>query len=93
MTGSIVVAKDVLVQELDGEAVILDLNTQHYYGLNAAGTRMWNLLLETGSITDTCKALHSEYDAPVDQLERDVRMLVEELTRRGLLVVPDLGRS
>ena len=34
-------APDVVVRDLDGEAVVLDLATGTYFGLNDAGTRIW----------------------------------------------------
>src|SRR5262249_46846096 len=37
----LVVSKDVLVQELGGESVLLNLNGGRYFGLDEVGTRMW----------------------------------------------------
>ena len=38
---------DVLLQELQGESVLLNLSSGRYFGLNGVGTRMW----QTGSVT------------------------------------------
>jgi hypothetical protein len=35
------VPDDVLMRELDGESIILDLATKNYYGLDDVGARMW----------------------------------------------------
>ncbi len=35
------VPKHVLVRFLDNESVFLNLETEHYYGLDEIGTRMW----------------------------------------------------
>ncbi len=37
---------NVLVRELGGEAVLLDIETGRYFGLNATGVRIWALLGE-----------------------------------------------
>src|SRR5690606_27195557 len=34
----------VMFQELDGEAVLLDLSGEAYFGLNGVGTRIWALM-------------------------------------------------
>ena len=35
---------DVVCREIEGEAVLLHLGTGIYFGLNAVGTRIWQLL-------------------------------------------------
>jgi len=41
----------VLYQELQGEAVLLNLATGGYFGLDPVGTRIWQLLLENGQLS------------------------------------------
>jgi len=43
---SIIIPDDVLFRELDGEAVLLNLKTGIYFGLNPVATRMWQLIVE-----------------------------------------------
>ena len=38
------VAPDVVSRVLDGEAVLLDLAAESYFGLNAVGTQVWHHL-------------------------------------------------
>ncbi len=44
------ISPDVLFRELAGEAVLLDLKSQRYFGLGEVGTRIWQLLDEQGEI-------------------------------------------
>jgi hypothetical protein len=90
MTASSVLrpSPDVIFRELEGEAVLLDLASGRYFGLNAVGTRIW-MLLESGStVGDAAAALAAEFEADADQIARDVDDLVAELSARGLLVAP-----
>ena len=48
-TQSIKQADDVLHQELAGETVLLNLKTEHYFGLDPVGTRM---AAELGNVAD-----------------------------------------
>jgi hypothetical protein len=41
---SIKISKEVLSQELAGETVLLDMASEGYFGLDAVGTRVWQLL-------------------------------------------------
>ena len=47
------IPESVLFQELDGEAVLLHLESGVYFGLDPIGTRMWHLLEESESLQAT----------------------------------------
>ena len=79
----------VLFQELAGEAVLLNLENDRYYGLDDVGTRMWRLLAEHGETSAVVQHLLNEYAGEVDQttLERDLSELIEKLAHAGLITV------
>jgi hypothetical protein len=80
---------DVVFRELEGEAVILDLASGRYFGLNAVGTRIWTLLDAGTPIEEIIQAVAEEYDADAEQIDRDVKALIEALSSRGLIVRSD----
>ncbi len=75
----------VLVQMLDGEAVLLNLDTESYFGLDEVGARMWTLLTESGSIQAAYEALLEEYDVTPEQLRADLIDLIGRLAEQGLI--------
>lgn len=77
----------VLVRELDGETVILDLESESYFGLDEVGTRMWALLTTSASIQEAFDGLLDEYDVKADQLRADLTDFITQLVDQGLLVV------
>ena len=81
---SIAVADDVLFRELDGEAVLLNLQTGIYFGLNAVATRMWQLIADERSLARVLDALSDEYDAEPRVLESDLLDLGRQLCANGL---------
>jgi hypothetical protein len=83
----VLVPRDILVSELAGESVILNLNSECYFGLDQMGTRMWNALTKAASIQDAYEALLAEYDVPEDKLRQDLTELVSRLLDQGLLEV------
>ena len=81
------VPADVLVQELQGESVLLNVHSGRYFGLDPVGTRMWAVLTSAGSLQAAYDTLFAEYDVEGERLERDLRGLVEKLVEHGLLEV------
>jgi len=79
------IPKDVIFRDLDGEAIILNLETGKYYGLDEVGTRMWNLLTEHGQVQLAYQTLLEEYDVSEEQLQHDVLTLLDNLSAHGLV--------
>ena len=79
----------VLMRELDGESVLLNLDSETYFGLDQVGTRMWSLLTGAPSIQAAYDALLTEYDVTPDVLRQDMETLLGELLDHGLLELKD----
>jgi hypothetical protein len=79
LANTFVPSKDAVFRDLDGEAVILHLDSGLYFGLNAVGTRIWQLLERDGRLTAVLDDLRAEYEAAPDVLERDLLDLVSRL--------------
>jgi hypothetical protein len=77
-------SKDAVFRDLDGEAVILDLGSGTYFGLNAVGARIWQLMEAHGRLRAVLEDLCREYDAAPDVLERDLIALVSRLEQARL---------
>ncbi len=78
-------SEDVLVRALDGEAVLLDLGSGTYFGLNEVGARVWELLAEGSTVGAIRQALLAEFDVEEQVLEADVGALLAELEKRKLV--------
>ena len=89
LQSKICIPEDVLFKELDGEAVILNMESGKYYGLDEVGTRMWETLSQHGQVELACQALLEEYDVAEDRLQQDLLELVDKLVSEGLLQIDD----
>jgi hypothetical protein len=87
LNNSIMIPDDVLFRELDGEAVLLNLRTGTYFGLNPVATRMWQLIAEQHSLARVLDALAREYEADRLVLENDLLELGRQLCASGLCQV------
>ena len=74
----IVASDDVLAGEFDTEAVMLDLRSGVYYGLEGAGARIWQLLKSPISLAALRDALVAEYDVAPRRCEVDLRQLIDQ---------------
>ena len=81
----VTIPPDVLVQELDGESVILNVATERYFGLDRVGTRMWVALTSLESIEAAYESLLAAFDVDGERLRQDLQALVTELVDHGLL--------
>jgi Coenzyme PQQ synthesis protein D (PqqD) len=73
--------------DLAGEVVILSLQSGQYFGLNEVGGRIWNLIQEPKTVGAVLDAVLKEYDVPLDQLERDLFKLLEQMVTNNLIEV------
>jgi len=71
---------------LDDELVLLDSATGKYFGLNPVGSRIFQLLKETGDAGMTVAALVSEFQAEEEKLKADVASFVRLLEDKGLIL-------
>lgn len=77
----------VLVRKAGDETVLLNLRSEHYYGLEGVGARYWELVEAHTSFGDAVDQLRSEYDVSVETLTADLVALSRELRENGLLLV------
>jgi hypothetical protein len=75
----------VLCKDLGDEAVLLDLTTETYFGLNESGSRIWKLVTTLPTMRQALAIMLEEFEVAPDELERDMQALIEELVDRGLL--------
>ena len=78
---------EVVFRELQGEAVILNLASSTYFGLDTVGTRIWQLCEAHGSLGAVFEAMQQEFDAPVDTLRSDLLTFIDDLLAKGLVTV------
>lgn len=84
LTDSMVIRDEVVFRELGAEAVLLNLETGTYFGLEPVGTRAWQLLVEHGSVAQVMDVMLREYDIDRERLERDLLELCGQLCAAGL---------
>ena len=77
----------VLVRFLDKESVLLNLETERYFGLDETGTRMWQLVTSAPTIESAYCELIEEFDVDPGTLRSNLSDLLNHLVENGLIAM------
>jgi Coenzyme PQQ synthesis protein D (PqqD) len=86
---TVIFSPDVISQEVSGETVLLDLESESYFGLDAVGTRIWQLIRDNGELRTIYNTLLEEYEVEETRLWTDLEALLKEACERGLITLRD----
>jgi hypothetical protein len=81
------VPDDVLISPLQEESVVLNLDSERYYGLDNVGTRFLSVLTTANSIDAAYQSLAEEYDIDREVLRQDLVALIQNLLQQGIIEV------
>jgi len=82
----VTIPEGVLISNLQEESVILNLDSERYFGLDDVGTRMLTVLTTSESIEAAYQKLTHEYDVDGQTLRQDLLEIVEDLVKQGILI-------
>lgn len=77
--------------ELDGELLGLHVERGTCYGFNSTATRIWKMLDEPRRLSEVRDVLMRDYEVDAATCERDLRDLLRELERDGLVSIDTQG--
>ena len=80
-------SEGTLVSEIGGEAVLLHLDSEQYFGLDEVGARMWQILTTSDSVQRAFEQMLEDWDVEPDRLRGDLVNLIEQLRANGLVNV------
>jgi hypothetical protein len=86
-TDRVKVPEDVLISGLQNEAVILNLNSERYFGLDDIGTRFFSLLNSSESVQQAYEVLLAEFEVDPEILRQDLVEFLKLLDEKGLVEV------
>jgi len=89
---TVTISADVISQEVSGETVLLDLESENYFGLDEVGTRIWQLIQENSDLNTVYQTMLSEYEVSEEQLAEDLDALLGEVHKLGLIKLEKRGQ-
>lgn len=81
------VSPDTLYRDLNGEGILLQLETGQYFGLDAVAHRMWQLLVELGDVEQVQQVLVGEYNIDAQTLAADLERFTAQLVEKKLVAM------
>jgi len=76
----------VVCDVVDGEVVLVDLESGAYYSTEQAGATIWQYLQQGQSVGEMITALSAHYLADRHEIEQNVHDLIDQLLNEGLIV-------
>lgn len=73
--------------QVDGQVVLLSLESGHYYGMNEHGSRVWELIEEPRAVSEVVARLLGEFDVPRERCEAEVLSFLNALRADRLVQV------
>ena len=75
----------VMARFLEKESVFLNLETEHDYGLDETGTRIWQAVTTAPTIDNAHGELLAEFDVEAEMLRQNLSELLDQLVDKSLL--------
>lgn len=83
----IIITKNVsmLASKIDNETVMMDVDKGKYYGMNHAGSRIWELLESPRSLLQLQTILLSEFDTTEKECLEDTKAFIIQLLEKKMV--------
>ena len=78
--------ENVFLQEVDGETILLDIQTEEYFSLDEIGTMFYKLIREESDLDRALSELQEHFEVAPEVLKQDLLTFVERLEKKGLLL-------
>lgn len=73
--------------DLDGEAVMMDMDKGKYYNFNSVGSRIWELIEKPISVEEIIAQLLKEFDIDENKCKASVINFINRLNENELITI------
>ena len=79
--------KAILENEIDGEKIMMSLDTGRYYGLNKVASRIWEIVNNSISVEKLIELLLNEYEIDYEECKKEVLKFLDILLKKKLILI------
>lgn len=79
----------IVHETVDGEVIIIDLESGAYFSLTHSAADLWDVLVDGATSTELSAALTARYDAPAATVQAAVADFLDQLVAERILVADD----
>jgi hypothetical protein len=78
--------EDLLSVDMDGETVMMDINSGNYFGINPVGSHIWDLLEETCTVQTILDGVQESFEINAeDNVQEDIINFLTGLLEQKLI--------
>ena len=81
--------KDLVSADLADEVVMLHLQSGVYYGLDAVGVRIWEMIQEPRTVSEIRSTILEEFDVAPDRCQQEMLAFLQDLAVHDLIQVTE----
>jgi Coenzyme PQQ synthesis protein D (PqqD) len=78
---------DNLSSALGSEAVILNMSSGRYFGLNTTGAFIWEVVQQPVALSEIERRMCEEFEVSPEQCRQDLRQVLQEMLEHGMIEV------
>ena len=79
---------ELISVDMDGETVMMDMESGNYFGINSVGSHIWEALEAENTIADIIETVTSHFDVQDgDTVEADIRGFLGDMVEQKLVTV------
>ena len=79
--------ESLMSSDLDGETVMMSIESGKYYGLDDIGSRIWALVEQPLSVGNLCDTLMTEFEVDRETCQQHVLEFLEELRDESIVTI------
>jgi len=79
--------KNIAHEIIDGEAVIVNLESGNYYSLDKTGAALWNFVANGFHVSEIIEELVQRYEGNMAEIEASVSQLLVDMEKEGLIII------
>lgn len=87
LSSTVKLSDKILFREMQGEAVLLNIESGIYFGLDASGTATWAIMQKQKNIGKILDLLQQEYEIDPKTCQEDFLKFISNLQKNGLIEV------
>ncbi len=84
-TQNIKINPDIIYQEIEGEVVLLNEESEKYFGLDHVGAKFWEIANTTQDVDDIIRQMQNIYDVDSERLAKDINMLIDKMVEHEIV--------
>ncbi|GGI95727.1 lasso peptide biosynthesis PqqD family chaperone [Paenibacillus hunanensis] len=85
--------KNYIASDMNGEKVMLDVQSGKYYNLGTIGGRIWDLSAQASTVDEIVARLLEEYEVSQEVCKQQVTTFMGQMLSEGLVDIDDQGTS